>query len=87
VLIKLCKLCAERVVLIIWDARNTYFERNVLICPTSNANLSLGSMPLEKYLDWWINIGLGSDVGIIMSYPGAKFILPECEKGMVFFYH
>jgi len=40
-------------------------ENNVFIahCPTSNANLSSGIMPLAKYLDQGLNIGLGSDVG------------------------
>lgn len=40
-------------------------EREVMIahCPQSNANLSSGMMPLRKYLDAGLKIGLGSDVG------------------------
>jgi guanine deaminase len=32
-------------------------------CPQSNFNLSSGIMPLRKYLNSGINVGLGSDVG------------------------
>lgn len=40
-------------------------ERDVMIahCPQSNANLSSGMMPLRKYMDAGLRIGLGSDVG------------------------
>lgn len=40
-------------------------EREVMIahCPQSNANLSSGMMPLRKYMDAGLRIGLGSDVG------------------------
>ena len=39
-------------------------DRDVLVahCPQSNANLSSGIMPLRKYLDSGIRVGLGSDV-------------------------
>lgn len=40
-------------------------ENNVFIahCPTSNNNLSSGIMPLTRYLDQGLSIGLGSDIG------------------------
>lgn len=44
------KLCKENQ---IWIAH----------CPTSNNNLSSGIMPLTKYLDLGLSIGLGSDIG------------------------
>jgi len=39
-------------------------EQDVMVahCPQSNANLSSGIMPLRKYLDRGIRVGLGSDV-------------------------
>lgn len=40
-------------------------NKNVWIahCPTSNMNLSSGIMPLTRYLDTGLRIGLGSDIG------------------------
>lgn len=40
-------------------------EKNVFIahCPTSNMNLTSGIMPLSKFLDEGIKVGLGSDIG------------------------
>lgn len=40
-------------------------ENNVFIahCPTSNMNLTSGIMPLAKFIDEGIQVGLGSDIG------------------------
>ena len=44
---------------------NMLKEQDVMIahCPQSNANLSSGIMPLRKYLNLGLRVGLGSDVG------------------------
>ena len=38
-------------------------EATLVHCPSANINLSSGIMPLGRYLDRGVNLGLGSDVG------------------------
>lgn len=38
-------------------------KATVVHCPSANINLSSGIMPLGRYLDRGVNLGLGSDVG------------------------
>jgi len=38
-------------------------EATLVHCPSANINLSSGIMPLGRYLDKGVNLGLGSDVG------------------------
>lgn len=53
-----CIYCTDEEVDLI-KAKDAY----VVHCPASNFNLTSGLMPIRKYLDKAINLGLGTDVG------------------------
>ncbi len=50
-------------------------------CPTSNNNLSSGIMPLTKYLDMGLSIGLGSDIGAGHTLAMNQVMVSAIENG------
>jgi len=61
-------------------------EREVMIahCPQSNANLSSGMMPLRKYMDAGLRIGLGSDVGGAHSLDMREHIVETIKTSKLY---
>ena len=59
-------------------------KRGVFVahCPTSNINLSSGTAPIKKYLDYGIDIGLGSDIsgGHILSIKDCTAYALQASK-------
>ncbi len=60
--------------------------RDVMVahCPQSNANLSSGIMPLRKYLDRGIRVGLGSDVAAGHSLNMRDHIVSAIEMSKLY---
>lgn len=64
-------------------------ERNVMIahCPQSNECLSSGIMPVRKYLDMGLRIGLGSDVGAGYSLSMCSQIREAIKCSKLYWYY
>lgn len=55
-------------------------EKNVYVahCPNANYNLASGIMPLRKFLDMNINVGLGTDIGA-----GHEISIPQVMRSVI----
>ncbi len=64
-------------------------ENNTFIahCPDSNLNLASGIAPVRKYLDYGINIGLGSDIAAGSSLSIFKQIVHAIQVSKMYWRH